>query len=153
MSNARSDARGKGLPRRSAVLGLAGAALAAAAPSATGASPNGDFALELLPPLRSRSAASGIKFGCAGAAPIVHPDAIMLETMATEANIFIPEGHLKWEHTEPRPSEFDFDGPDSIVDYAARHDMIMHGHTLVWYAAIPDWVAQIATARDAQAAL
>jgi endo-1,4-beta-xylanase len=147
------DASGKALTRRSAMLGLASAAVVAAAPTATAVPPDGDFALELLPPLRSRSAASGIKFGCAGAAPIVHPDAIMLEKMATEANIFIPEGHLKWEHTEPRPNEFDFAGPDSIVDYAARHDMIMHGHTLVWYAAIPDWVSQIATARDARAAL
>src|SRR5712692_5307656 len=148
MSHARSP-----LTRRSALLGLAGAALASAAPTATRAQTKADFALELLPSLRSRSSKSGIKFGCAGAAPIVHPDAIMLEKMATEASIFIPEGHLKWEHTEPRPNEFNFAGPDSVVDYAARHDMIMHGHTLVWYAAIPDWVSQLATAKDATAAL
>jgi endo-1,4-beta-xylanase len=147
------DANGKALTRRSAVLGLASAAIVSVAPTATSAAANGDFALELLPALRSRSAASGIKFGCAGAAPIVHTDAIMLEKMSTEASIFIPEGHLKWEHTEPRPNEFNFEGPDSIVDYAARHDMIMHGHTLVWYAANPDWVSQLATARDAKAAL
>src|ERR1700687_4609703 len=148
-----SDASANALTRRSAMLGMASAAIAAGAPRARSAPGDGEFALELLPPLRSRSAASGIKFGCAGAAPIVHPDAIMLEKMATEANIFIPEGHLKWEHTEPRPNEFDFAGPDSIVDYAARHDMIMHGHTLVWYEAIPHWVSQIATARDAKVAL
>jgi endo-1,4-beta-xylanase len=144
-----SDRSGSSLTRRSAVLGLAGAALA----SAAGAAPAGNFALELEPALRSRSSKSGIRFGCAGAAPIVHPDPIMLEKMSTEANIFIPEGHLKWEHTEPRPNEFDFAGPDSIVDYAARRDMIMHGHTLVWYAAIPDWVSRLATAKDATAAL
>ena len=39
------------------------------------------------------------------------------------------------------------------MDFGARHDMIMHGHTLVWYAAIPDWVAQLATAKEARAAL
>jgi endo-1,4-beta-xylanase len=136
--------------RRSAVLGLASIAMASAARSVPA---QADFALELLPSLRSRSQASGIKFGCAGAAPIVQGDAILQEKIATEANIFIPEGHLKWEFTEPRPNEFDFEGPDSIVDFAARHDMIMHGHTLVWYAAIPDWVSRIATATDARRAL
>jgi endo-1,4-beta-xylanase len=148
-----SDSSGSSLTRRSAVLGLAGAAIASAAGAAKSAPTAGDFALELEPSLRSRSSKSGIKFGCAGAAPIVHPDPIMLEKMSTEANIFIPEGHLKWDHTEPRPNEFDFAGPDSIVDYAARRDMIMHGHTLVWYAAIPDWVSRLATAKDATVAL
>jgi endo-1,4-beta-xylanase len=136
--------------RRSAVLGLASTAIA----SAVHALPaQADFALELLPSLRSRAQTSGIKFGCAGAAPIVQTDAILQEKIATEANIFIPEGHLKWEFTEPRPNEFVFEGPDSIVDFAARHDMIMHGHTLVWYAAIPDWVSRIETAAQARRAL
>jgi endo-1,4-beta-xylanase len=137
----------KPITRRSAVLGLAGAALAAAVPA------RADFALELLPPLRSRSARSGIKFGCAGAAPIVQADAILQEKIATEADIFIPEAHLKWEFTEPRPNEFDFAASDSIADFARRHDMIMHGHTLVWYAAIPDWVAKIPSALEARRAL
>jgi endo-1,4-beta-xylanase len=136
--------------RRAAVLGLASVAITSAARAAPA---QADFALELLPSLRSRSLASGIKFGCAAAAPIVQSDAILQEKIATEANIFIPEGHLKWEFTEPRPNEFNFEGPDSIVDFAARHDMIMHGHTLVWYAAIPDWVPRIATATDARRAL
>jgi endo-1,4-beta-xylanase len=136
--------------RRSAVLGLTSVAVAAATRTVPA---QADFALELLPPLRSRAQASGIKFGCAGAAPIVQQDAVLQEKIASEANIFIPEGHLKWEFTEPRPNEFNFEGPDSIVDFAARHDMIMHGHTLVWYAAIPDWVARLATAKDARAAL
>jgi endo-1,4-beta-xylanase len=140
------------LTRRTALLGLASAAVVTAAPRTT-AQPGGDFALELLPPLRSRSQASGIKFGCAAAAPSVNSDPILLEKMSTEANIFVPEGNLKWAETEPRPNEFDFAGPDSVVDYTARHDMIMHGHTLVWYAAIPDWVARLDSAKDARAAL
>jgi endo-1,4-beta-xylanase len=148
-----SDFSGSPITRRSAVLGLAGTAIASATATPTAAPAGGDFALELEPSLRSRSSKSGIKFGCAGAAPIVHPDPIMLEKMSTEANIFIPEGHLKWEHTEPRQNEFDFAGPDSVVDYAARREMIMHGHTLVWYAAIPDWVSRLATAKDARTAL
>jgi endo-1,4-beta-xylanase len=78
---------------------------------------------------------------------------MLLEEIAKEANIFIPEAHLKWVITEPRPNEFDFAATDSIAEFAARHDMIMHGHTLVWHHAIPDWVAKISTASDARIAL
>ncbi len=134
--------------RRSALLGLASIT---AATVACGAPAQADFALELEPSLRSR--AGGSKFGCAAAAPIVQEDAILQEKIATEANIFIPEAHLKWQFTEPRPNDFDFAAADSVDDFAKRHDMVMHGHTLVWYAAIPDWVSRLATPRDAQAAL
>ena len=136
--------------RRSTVLGLASIAIGSAARSIPA---QADFARELLPSLRTRSPTSGIKFGCAGAAPIVQPDALLLEKIATEASIFVPEGHLKWNFTEPRPNEFNYEGPDNIIDFAARHGMIMHGHTLVWYEAIPDWVSRISTAMDARRAL
>ena len=74
--------------------------------------------------------------GCANA----QPDRILLEKFATEANIFVPETSLKWDHTEPRPGEFNFAEGDSIAAFATRNDMLVHGHTLVWYAAIPPWV-------------
>jgi endo-1,4-beta-xylanase len=134
-------------------LGLAGTAALAAPSRSAVAQPAGNFALELLPPLRDRSQASGIKYGCAAAAPNVHTDPIVLEKISTEANIFVPEAHLKWQFTEPHPGEFDFAAADSIADYAARHDMTVHGHTLVWYAANPDWVTRLDSAKDARAAL
>lgn len=137
------------LTRRSALQGLA--ALAATASAADQARAN--FALELEPSLRSHAAKSGLKFGCAGASPNLQTDPVMLVKMATEANIFIPEAHLKWEFTEPRPNEFDFEAADSIVGFAERHDMVMHGHTLVWYAALPPWALQIQTAEEARRAL
>ena len=111
------------------------------------------FDLELQPPLRSHTPSSGIKYGCAGGAPIVQPDRILLEKFATEANIFVPESALKWVSTEPQPGQFDFSQGDSIANFAARNDMLIHGHTLVWYAAIPEWVSQITTAKDATTAL
>ncbi len=109
--------------------------------------------LELQPPLRSHLRASGIRFGCAGAAPSVAPDPILLEQFAIEANLFSPEGALKWNQTEPHPGVFDFSQSDSIVAFAARNDMLVNGHTLVWYAAIPPWVSQLTTAAEARLAL
>jgi endo-1,4-beta-xylanase len=142
-----------GVTRRAAVLALASATLGAVASSTMPRPARADFDLELAPPLRTRSRTSGIKFGCAGAAPSVQTDRILLEKIAAEANIFVPEGSLKWDQTEPRPGEFNFSEADSVAAFAARNDMMVHGHTLVWYTAIPPWVAQLTTSKDAQAAL
>ena len=135
------------------MLGLAGVAASATGLGARTDSARADFDLELAPPLRSYSSASGIKFGCAGAAPSVQRDGILLEKVATEAEIFVPEGALKWDQTEPRPGEFNFAEGDSIAAFAARNGMLVHGHTLVWYTAIPPWVSQLTNAKEAAAAL
>lgn len=139
--------------RRSTIQGLASFALAAPAVLARPLVADAEFDLESAPPLRSNSRLSGIKYGCAGAAPDVQPDRVLLEKFAVEADIFVPEGALKWIATEPQPGKFDFADGDSIAAFAARHGMLLHGHTLVWYAAIPDWVSRLATADDARAAL
>ena len=139
--------------RREAILKLAGAALAAPALIAGRRAAAAGFELELAPPLRSHARVSGINYGCAGAAPNVQPDHVLLEKFATEANIFVPEGALKWNETEPRPGEFNFAEGDSIAAFAERNDMLVHGHTLVWHAAIPEWVSQLSTAQGARAAL
>jgi len=78
---------------------------------------------------------------------------MLLERFATEANIFVPESALKWNQTEPQPGQFDFVEGDSIAAYAARKQMVVHGHTLVWYAAIPQWVSQLTSEQEAKAAL
>ncbi len=140
------------LSRRAAVLGLASFGIGSAAALCSRPA-YADFDLELAPSLRSHSRVSGIKFGCAGAAPSIQPDRILLEKFATEANIFVPETSLKWDATEPRPGEFNFGEADSIAAFATRNDMLVHGHTLVWYAAIPPWVSQITTSQEAKAAL
>jgi endo-1,4-beta-xylanase len=142
-----------GLTRRMAMQNFASLAIAAPAFVMPPVSAECDVDLELQPPLRSLTSSSGIKYGCAGGAPNVQPDLILLGKFAAEANIFVPESALKWVFTEPQPGHFDFSQGDSIADFAARSDMLIHGHTLVWYAAIPDWVSQIATAKDATTAL
>jgi endo-1,4-beta-xylanase len=141
------------LTRRSAILGLASVAIGSPAVLVRPGHARSDFNLELAPPLRSHTPASGIRYGCAGSAPSVQPDGILLEKFATEANIVVPEGALKWDMTEPQPGEFDFAQADSMAAFAARNDMLVHGHTLVWYSAIPPWVSQLTTAQEARNAL
>jgi endo-1,4-beta-xylanase len=138
---------GTALTRRAALVkfgSLVGGAAAAAAPLSD---------LDLQPGLRNQSRKSGIKFGIAGPAPDSQPEARLLGVTAAEANIFAPEWALKWMHTEPQPNGFDFSDADSLANFARRHDMLMHGHTLVWYAALPRWVTELTLARAAEAAL
>jgi endo-1,4-beta-xylanase len=144
---------GSKMTRRESLYGLGALSLSAAAAMIAPRHANGTPDREMLPALRTRTARSRIKFGCAAAAPGPETDAVLLEKVATEANIFVPEGALKWDQTEPQPNDFDFSAPDRIMDFADRHDMKVHGPTLVWYAAIPDWVSQLTTGREAEAAL
>jgi endo-1,4-beta-xylanase len=141
------------MTRRFALRGVAGGAMTTVMGALACAPAGADFVLELEPPLRRRAKPSGIQYGCAGSPPTIQKDAIALETMASEAGIFVSEGCLKWDQTEPFPGTFNFDDGDSMLDFAERHGMTMHGHTLVWYAANPPWVSQLANAREARAAL
>jgi endo-1,4-beta-xylanase len=139
--------------RRSTVLGLPSLVIGSPGFSFAPVTARADPDLDSAPPLRSHSRASHIKYGCAGAAPNVQLDRILLEKFATEADIFVPEGALKWIQTEPRPGEFDFSESDSIAAFATRNEMSVHGHTLVWHLAIPPWVEQIASSQEARTAL
>jgi endo-1,4-beta-xylanase len=109
--------------------------------------------VELNSPLRRRQDGRGVKFGAAAAAPVFQNSATLFTKLASEAEIFVPENHLKWVYTEPQPNTHDFTGPDSIIDFATRHAMLMHGHTLVWHQMNPDWVTRLAGAAEARAAL
>lgn len=146
------EAKRAAMTRRMALAGIGGATLAATLPPSPGvAAPLSER--DLQPALRDLASTSGIKFGGAASGPSVEPDALLLERLAIEASIFAPEAHLKWQFTEPAPGHFDFAAADSIADFASRNDMIMHGHTLVWYAALPSWVPQLASAGEARRAL
>ena len=142
-----------GVTRRSVMQKFASLAITVPAIVMPPGSAKCDVDLELEPPLRSHTHSSGIRYGCASPAPIGHPDHMLLEKLAAEANIYVPESSLKWAATEPQPGQFDFSEGDSIAAFAERNDMLIHGHTLVWYEAIPQWVSQIATAKDARTAL
>jgi endo-1,4-beta-xylanase len=55
-------------------------------------------------------------------------------------NLVVPENDMKWRNVEKSKGVYNFDNADKIVDYATRNGMAIHGHTLLWYNSIPDWV-------------
>lgn len=98
--------------------------------------------------MRALAAARGKLFGCA-AGSYQLKDADFAAVLAREAGILVPEYELKRSIVEPEPGRFDFSGADVLANFAAAHSMKMRGHTLVWYASNPPWLAdKVANAPD-----
>ena len=62
----------------------------------------------------------------------------------------VPESELKWAFVRPTPERFDFRAADGIVHFATRNGLAPRGHTLVWYAAMPDWAKNMTSPREAE---
>jgi endo-1,4-beta-xylanase len=97
------------------------------------------------PSLQTLAKAKGLRFGSAVAANagggIKNPRyAALLEA---ECGVLVAENEMKWQSIRPGPRSFDFAAFDSIMDYAARHNLAMRGHTLLWHRTkwMPSWLA------------
>src|ERR1700683_1251734 len=62
----------------------------------------------------------------------------------------IPEYGLYWDYLRPTRDQFNFDYGDKVLAFAEANEMLMRGHTLVWYAAMPEWTKQISSAAEAE---
>jgi endo-1,4-beta-xylanase len=51
-----------------------------------------------------------------------------------------PESAMKFDRVEWKRNNFDFSAGDAIVNFATLHNQRVHGHTLVWKHALPEWV-------------
>jgi endo-1,4-beta-xylanase len=91
--------------------------------------------------LREAAQGSGMLVGAA-VRPAQLTEAAYAATLAREFNLLEPEDAMKWEVLRPDPQSFDFSQADRVADFAARHNMKVRGHTLVWHRQIPPWLAQ-----------
>ena len=78
----------------------------------------------------------------AAARPEQLTEAAYAATLAREFNMLEPEDAMKWEALRPDSQSFDFSQGDRLVDFAARYDMKVRGHTLVWHHQNPPWLTQ-----------
>ncbi|WP_114936362.1 endo-1,4-beta-xylanase [Mucilaginibacter endophyticus] len=60
--------------------------------------------------------------------------------VTNEFNSVTTENQLKWNRVSPAPGVFNFKGADAIVDFAAQHNMRVHGHVLIYFESLPQWV-------------
>jgi endo-1,4-beta-xylanase len=62
----------------------------------------------------------------------------------------VPESALKWNALRPARGRFTFEYPDRLIKFAQNNGLNPRGHTLVWYAAMPDWTNEISSALEAE---
>lgn len=57
-----------------------------------------------------------------------------------EFNSLTPENAMKTRFIHPQEHTYAWDDADYLVDFAEEQQMRVHGHTLVWYKNLPDWI-------------
>lgn len=55
-------------------------------------------------------------------------------------NSFTPEMILKPQFIHPKQNVFNFNETDHLVDFCREHKIRLHGHTLIWHKALPQWM-------------
>jgi endo-1,4-beta-xylanase len=94
-------------------------------------------------PLRELGKRRGIEVGTAVRADALKRNRAYRQIVAAQFSTVTPENELKWDYVEPSRGEFRFDGADEIVDMAREAGQKVRGHTLVWFAQLPDWVKEL----------
>ena len=85
-----------------------------------------------------------------GVAVLLEPfrsDPRMKELLIKYADVIVPMNALKWGRIRHTKGTFDFSGADEIIGFAEQHHRQVHGHTLLWYSANPQWVDRITSPR------
>jgi endo-1,4-beta-xylanase len=70
------------------------------------------------------------------------------QVLARNYSMITPEMHFKFQAIHPQPDRYAFAEADALVTFAARNGIRVHGHTLVWHEALPQWVWDLYTARN-----
>ena len=126
---------GRSAPRLSRRGTLALLAGAAAAPAF--AQPR--LAPEPIANLGTAATAARILFGASIAGEGV-TEAAYSRLYASETRIVTTDYAMKFDAMRPDEHDFDFGETDAIVDFAARHALLVRGHTLVWNENAPPWL-------------
>jgi len=61
-------------------------------------------------------------------------------TLLTQYSSMTADYEMKFNIVEPEQGIFNYTLGDYITGFAAQHHIRMHGHNLIWFSALPDWV-------------
>ena len=62
------------------------------------------------------------------------------EIHKTQFNVVIAENEMKFDATEPKEDEFNFEKGDKMVKYAQENGLRVRGHALAWHSQVANWV-------------
>ncbi len=89
--------------------------------------------------LKDQAKQLGKMFGSAADRNILSQDSNYRKLLIEECSMITPENSMKWERIRPDYDRFFFDDADWLVDLAASHQMLVHGHNFVWHKQLPAW--------------
>lgn len=92
--------------------------------------------------LRQLADSQGMDLGVAVAVDPLVQDSTYQDVVSGNYTSMTAENTMKWSLVQPERGEFDFSGPDALVDFADEHGMSMRGHTLTWHNQLPNWLAE-----------
>ena len=82
----------------------------------------------------------GLLAGAAVGVRMLQSDPVLQELVAEQYAITVPENELKWRALRPTSTSYDFSASDVLFAFAAKHGMLVRGHTLLWHNSVPDWL-------------
>ena len=62
------------------------------------------------------------------------------EIHKTQFNVVVAENEMKFDATEPKEDEFNFEKGDKMVKYAKANGIRVRGHALAWHSQVAGWV-------------
>ena len=62
------------------------------------------------------------------------------EIHKTQFNVVVAENEMKFDATEPKEDEFNFEKGDKMVKYAQANGLRVRGHALAWHSQVANWV-------------
>jgi len=72
------------------------------------------------------------------------PDGVLYEDIAvSEFNLWSTENSVKWGSVNPEPNTWRWKSFDDEVAVAHANDIVVHGHPLIWYTQLPQWVQEL----------
>lgn len=101
----------------------------------------------------ARAAADGaglIPYGAAVQSDLLTSDQAYREAVIANCQVIVPEGEMKWPILRPTRDKYLFEKADTMVDFARQNGLGLRGHTLVWYAGMPEWTNAIASRAEAE---
>lgn len=105
------------------------------------------------PRLASLAERAGLRYGTAIEPQTVEADPAFAALVLAQCDLITAENALKWNALRPDRDTYDFGPADRVAAFARRARAPMHGHTLVWHEAIPDWAIHELKVGDPRALL
>ncbi|WP_294606602.1 endo-1,4-beta-xylanase [uncultured Bacteroides sp.] len=103
---------------------------------------------------KSNPQAHGLKdisqfpFGMAVKPQSIYTNAQYRNIIKLECNRITPENSLKMKPIYKEKGVYNWNEADSIIDFAIKNKLDIHGHVLIWSKSVPEWMKEYQTDRE-----